>query len=504
MQPGKIKLTAALLLLAVVPAFFVLAACTASGEPVRITVIHINDTHGRTQAEPYISALAQGLRGKGENVLIFDAGDRLHGQTAANLTKGESMAEVMNAAGYDAMVPGNHDFAFGVPRLAELSEMMHFPLLAANVQSNGKNIFDSYKIFTMNGLKVGVFGIATPETIASSDPRVMAGLSFGDPAQTARAAAGKLKAQGCKVIIALAHLGGDELSAPADKSDALAAVPGIDVIIDGHSHTLLENGRISGGALIAQAGEYAQHIGIVEIAVSGSSITKTARVIPIPKSGEAAGLIPDQEVIAVIAGADEKIKPITSVAVSQTPVLLNGERESVRTGETNLSNLIADSMLWATGADIAILTGGNIRSSIPAGDITMGHILTVLPYSNLLVTVELSGADLLSAFEHGVSLYPAPAGLFIQVAGVSFEFDPHAEQGCRVQKAAMVNGATLDANKTYTVATIDFIAAGGDGYTMVAAGAALVYYGGNAEAFADYLATDPAIGAEPEGRITVR
>lgn len=504
-QKKRFTITALILTLLCMVSILNLNVYANHEDTIRLTIIHINDTHGRTQAEPYISALAKDLKDMGENVLILDAGDRLHGQTTTNLSKGESMAGIMNAVGYDAMVPGNHDFNFGVERLLELSGLVNFPMLTANVYKDGINLFESYKIFDLSGVRAGVFGITTPETVAKSDPRLMTGLTFGDPAQSAEALVSELQAQGCDVIIALAHLGDDGSSAPADRSDALAAVAGIDVIIDGHSHTLLENGRLVNGTLIAQAGEHAQHIGVVEIAISSGNITKTARVISVPSDDEEPELIeliPDESIIAKIAEEDAKVEHITSTVVSYTPVILQGEREQVRTGETNLANLVTDSMRHATGADISFVTGGNIRASIPAGDITMGHILTTLPYSNLLVTVELGGADLLTALEHGVSLYPEPAGQFIQVSGIHFEFDPDAEPMNRITEVTMASGEAFDIDKRYTVAAIEFLAAGGDGYTMLANGANLVYYGDDAEAFADYLATNPTINAESEGRIT--
>ena len=446
-----------------------LVSCSPQAEAeIRLTIIHINDVHGRTAAEPHISEMARGLT----NVLIFDAGDRLHGQIATNLTGGQSMVEIMNTVGYSAMVTGNHDFNFGVERLLELSELMAFPLLAANVRdSGGSYLFERYKIFAMEGLTVGVFGIVTPETVEKSDPRIVAGLTFEDPAQTAAAMAEHLRLGGCDIIIALTHLG----------DDSIAGVPGIDVIIDGHSHELLEG---------TQAGEHSKHIGIIEIAIANGVMTTAARLVAVDELDGG-----DGAVMAVIAAAEAMVEDVTSAVVGYTPVALNGEREAVRTGETNLANLITDSMLYATGADIAFLTGGNIRASIGAGDITMGNVLTVLPFSNLLVTVELKGSDILEILEHGVSAYPEQAGSHIQTAGLHFIFEPTAPPMSRVVEANLIP------DNIYTVATIEFIAAGGDGYTMMERGVNMIWYQGDAEAFIRYLQTSPAITAEPEGRV---
>lgn len=500
---NKLNKTTAFLLAILFSFIFLPSGAFATpDDTVKLTIIHVNDRHGRTQAEPYISQMAKDL--SGENVLILDAGDSLHGQTASILTKGEAMVEVMNAVGYSAMVPGNHDFNFGVDRLTELSEKMNFPLLAANVRGgDGELLFDPYVIFEMNGVKVGVFGIATPETATKSDPRIVADLTFDDPVQTAALMASELKSRGCDIIIALTHLGLSNASEPENRSEALAAVDGIDVVIDGHSHTLLENGMLVGDTLIAQTGELGKNIGVVEIEVSnGKAVSKTAKLVAVPKSGEASELVPDEDIVSKIAEEDAKLSHITEEIVGSTPVFLDGEWPGIRTNETNLADLITDSMKYAAGADIAFLTGGNIRASISAGDITMGQILTTLPYSNLITTVELSGTDVLAMLEYGVSKYPEPAGEYIHVSGIKFEFDTNAPSMRRVTKVTMADGGEFDIDAIYTIATIEFLSEGGDGYTMVANGTNKIYYQGDIEALIEYLNTSPDIKAAPDGRVT--
>ncbi|MCL2096062.1 MAG: 5'-nucleotidase C-terminal domain-containing protein [Oscillospiraceae bacterium] len=468
-----------------------------NGESAALTIIHVNDRHGRMNADPYISRLAEEITG---NVLIFDAGDSLHGQITANLTRGGAMAELMNAVGYNAMVTGNHEFTFGIERLLELSELMNFPLLAANIKKDGETIFQPYEIFTLPDYKIGVFGIATPETVGASDPRLMTGLVFEDPAETAAAMVKILKAEGCDLIIALAHLGENKLSLPENTSEALA-IDGVDIVIDGHSHTSLENGRTVNDTLIVQAGEYAQYIGLVEIIFEGgAAVSKTARLIK--TDGEE--LAADEKIISKIAELDKSVEDVTSQIVGYTPVFLEGERSEVRTRDTNLANIIADSMRFASGAEIAFISGGSIRSSIPAGDITTGHVLTVLPYSNLLVTIEISGAVILEALEHGISLYPEPDGIYPQVSGLFAGFDPDREPGNRITGVSMPDGSPLDINKIYTVAIPEFLAVGGDGYVMFENGGNLVYYGGDADAFSAYLAANPPLSSEAEGRIRVK
>jgi len=488
------RTTTILLAILLMLSWMALPVGAASDGAVTITVIHVNDRHGRVAADPYISQLAKTL----DNVLILDAGDSLHGQTAANLSKGGTMVDLMNAVGYSAMVPGNHDFNYGADRLLELSALMDFPLLAANVKkADGTDLFKPYEVFEIAGITIGVFGLATPETVTKSDPRNVAGLTFADPVETAGLIISQL--DDCDVVIALVHLGLDDASEAAHRSDALAAVPGIDLIIDGHSHSKLDEGFLVGGTLIAQTGQHGQNIGIVELTVENGSVTsKSARLVAVVDDLDA-----DESIIAIIEEEETKIEPITSIVVGHTPVMLQGEREYVRTSETNLANLITDSMRHATGADIAFINGGGIRASIDAGDITMGDVLTAMPYSNILVTVELSGTDMLAALEHGVSAYPDQAGMFIQVSGIRFSIDPGEQPGNRVKTVTMQDGSAFDQNKTYTVATIDFIAAGGDGYETVANGTDIIYYGSDAEAIVAYLATNPTITAAPDGRLTV-
>ena len=468
---------------------------TSLSDSITLTVIHINDRHGRMEADPYISQFANDLRAKDMNVLILDAGDTLHGQVTANLTKGASMVELMNAVGYSAMVFGNHEFNYGIDRMLELEAMMNFPLLVANVKKDGVNIFQEYEIFTIAGIKIGVFGIVTPETPITSDPRLTVGLEFEDPMQTAIRIVNELQTKEVDFIISLAHLGDNQTTLAENKVDALV-VPGVNLIIDGHSHTLLPNGRNVGNTLIVQAGEFANHFGIVKITIEKGEISQIANTIEVNET-----LKPDDLILSKIIEINKSTESITSEIVGYTPYFLNGERSDVRTKDTNLSNLITDSMRYISNADIGFISGGSIRASIPKGNITMGHVLSTIPFSNLIVTIELNGSIILEALEHGVSAYPDEMGSFLQFSGLNVIFDPSAEAGSRIKSVTMYNNEPFDINRTYTVAMIEFLSAGGDGYTMLTLGENLVYYGGDAEAFVAYLLTNPVINEEGEGRI---
>lgn len=490
------------------------ASATSDSAPSKndatLTIFHVNDRHAHMAADPYLAALVKDTPGE---VLVFDAGDSLHGEPAASLSEGQTMVDLMNAVGYDAMTPGNHDFNYGSDRLVELSKEMDFPLLAANVtdRATGDLLFDAYHVFQLDdGLEVGVFGLATPETATKTNPSNVKNVEFGDPAIAAKQAVADLKAEGADIIIALTHLGVDEATQPSWRSTYLAEnVPGIDVIIDGHSHTTLEQGEEDDGVLIAQTGAMASNIGQIDITVAkDGAVSAEAKLLPIPTeddpSGPLADVTPDPAIVKVIDKIDDATNELTKQVVGHTPYLLDGERDDVRTSETNLANLITDALRVQTGAPIAFLNGGGIRASIPAGDITMGDVLTTLPFSNDIVTIDVTGQQLLDALEWGVRDYPEPLGGFTQVSGLTFDMDPAAKPLHRVSNVRLADGTKLDPKATYTIATLTYLANGGDDYTMLADHQNLMAYGQDYELFVDYLLTKPEIREHAAGRMTVK
>lgn len=441
----------------------------SEADEVKLTIVHTNDVHARVNGEAYVASYVESLKAAGENVFLVSAGDALHGQPVATLNKGEAIVNIMNAVGYDVLAPGNHDFDYGTDRLLELVESLNFDVVCGNFSKSGDNdpVFDAYVIKEAAGVKIGFFGLSTPETATKTSPVNVEGYSFLNPVETAEKAVAALKEEGVDVIICIAHLGVDEETAETERSTAVAEVNGIDVVIDGHSHTELEKGKTVGNTLIAQTGEYLNNVGVVEITVSKGSVTeKNARLLAIPEE-PTDDWMPNKAVSDVIDSAFKENEVILSQVIGKTPVDLDGRRETNRTGETNLANLITSAMLDASGADLAILNGGGVRETINAGDITYGDVLSVLPFSNLLCTVKIKGSDFIEAVEYGLSSYPEPAGGFPQLSGISVVFDPGMEAGSRVISATMPDGSQIDMDKTYTVATNDFLAVGGDGYTML-------------------------------------
>jgi len=460
------KMLSLILVLAVVFSFGSFAAETGTD----ITIVHINDTHAKVFEGKYdgmglakVAEKVDALRAENPNTLLLDAGDSFHGTTFATLEEGASVVKLMNAMKYDALAAGNHDFNYGQDRLIELADMADFPVLGANVKKDGQAVLESYVIKEFDGVKVGIFGLSSPETAYKTHPDNVKGITFENPVDTAKAMVAELEGK-VDVIVALAHVGIDEETV-VKSTDIANEVPGIDLIIDGHSHTDLEEGMMVNDVLIVSSGEYSKNIGIVDLTVMDGKVTaKSAKLF---NKKEAADMEGSAEVTALINEIKEEQEKITSVVVSSTKSVLDGERGQVRTGETNLGNLVADAMINESGADIAITNGGGIRASIQVGEITKGDVITVLPFGNYIVTKEVVGSDIKAAIENGVDSYPGAKGAFPHVAGIEYTIDANLPAGARVTSITM-NGQPLNMGSMYVVATNNFMAAGGDGYKMFA------------------------------------
>lgn len=486
------KLLSFILVLAMVMSMNVVTFADEDG--TEITIVHTNDTHSRIDEGKYagmgfakIATKVEELRAQNPNLLLLDAGDTFHGQTIATLVEGESIVTIMNAMQYDAMTAGNHDFNYGQERLLELAEMTNFPVMGGNVKKDGEPLLDEYIIKEFDGVKVGIFGLSTPETTFKTHPLNVIGLTFEDPAIQAQKMVDMLEDQ-VDVVVALGHLGVDESSTYTSEA-VINSVDGIDVFIDGHSHTALEGGKMVGDTLLVQTGEYDKNLGIVNLMVKDGMVTAEASLF---SKDAAAEIEPNAAIVSVIDDVKAANEVITSVKVASTTVTLDGERGQVRAGETNLGNMIADAMIDVTGADLAITNGGGIRASINPGDITKGDIITVLPFGNYVMTKEIKGSDILAAIEHGIDSYPETKGAFPHISGMRVEFDPNQPAGSRIVKVT-VGGEMLDPNAMYTLATNDFMAYGGDDYGMFADYPILGEFDGLDEVLIDYMAkVDPA------------
>ncbi len=507
------RLFVVVLVLSMVLSSFAFTFATDGSDPLELTILHTNDIHGRILEGQFdgmgfarIDALVRDFREEREHVLLLDAGDTVHGQPYATIPEGESIITLMNEIGYDYMVAGNHDFNYGYERLIELNAMANFPIFAGNVvyEDTGEPIIEKeYDVIEYGDIQVGIFGLATPETLFKSHPAGTAGLEFINPVTYAQGMMDHFEAEyDLDFVISLAHLGIDESTKYEERSSAVAEqVAGIDLIVDGHSHSFLEGGRMYGDTLVVQVGDYGENLGVVEVVFDEEDVTIDAGAV---LKDEAMERFPDEEALplwdtisAIIGEVDEQLAEV----IGENKIYLNGQREYVRAGETNLGNLLTDAMRDATDADVAISNGGGIRASIDVGDITKGDVASVLPFGNALVTLEITGQEMLDALEIGAAAYPEPNGAFLQISGASYEIDPSEEQGERI-KNVMVDGEPLDLGETYLIATNDFIAAGGDGYELFADMELVSELNALDEVVITYIQELGVVEMDIEGRIT--
>ena len=519
----------------------VFAAVTLPGEDDdlsgQLVILHTNDSHGRIKEDgtsmgmSAVKYLANRYENAGASVLILDAGDTLHGLPIVTASRGESAVNVMNAVGYSAMAPGNHDFNYGYEHILELEEEMNFPVLAANVtyEADGSLVFGDHIVITCGEYTIGVFGMATPETVTKTNPNNVVGLDFNEDnlAGIAQAQCDELKELGCDIIICLAHLGDDVSSAPYRSTDVLEQVTDIDLWIDGHSHSVLNDdgeAHLVNGTLVASTGEYTKNIGVVTY--DGAEFDAgLVHYADLCNTYEQDGEIItefygyDPEITALVQNYYDEMMEFYSEVVGQTDVLLNGTREFVRTQETNLGDLAADAILAAApNADFALTNGGGIRANIEIGDITRYDLFTVFPFGNMVATVELTGAQIVYILEAATHACPGIDGAFPQVSGITFEIHTYIEYegeyanptnpGSRIQNVC-INGEPIDLDATYVMATNDFLAAGGDTYAILAENFenSGILIGINLEdALINYIQNidDNCAGyAEPAGRIVI-
>lgn len=434
-----------------------------------LTVLHTNDIHGNVSDDgksvigfAKFATYVQEERKENDNLLVLDAGDMFQGLPYANISKGSSIIPLANAVGYDAMTVGNHEFDFGSENLFKnIVTNVNFPVIAANIYAdNGTRVLEPYMIKEVDGVKVGIIGMTTEETAFKSHPDNTKGYYFADMIEETQKNVAELKEQGVDIIVVLAHLGLDE---GEYTSDLIAEkVEGIDLIVDGHSHTVLEEGRKVGDTLIVSTGTAFNNVGRVEMTIEAGELESV-------KAGlltysDFADVVPNADVEALIEKTKAEQDVIFSEVVGQTSVTLDGTRGVVRTGETNLGQLATAAITELTGADAVLVNGGGIRASIEKGDITRGDLQTVFPFGNTIVVKELTGEQLLEALEYGTSEYPNEKGAFPHTNGVTFTLNAYKTSD-RISDVK-VNGEALDLNKAYKVATLDFISAGGDGYYM--------------------------------------
>lgn len=508
------------------------AATDLTGKTV---VLHSNDVHGAITGYAYMAALAAEYEAMGAEVIVADAGDFSQGQVEVSSNKGLNAVSMMNAAGYDIATLGNHEFDYGYAQLKSNLEQAKFTTVCCNILGeDGNPIFEGSKVIEVGGVKVGFIGVNTPESQTKANPALIKGLTWlagADMVKAVQAEADKLDAD---VKIVLSHLGVDAESVPNCSTDLWAGLKGVDFIIDGHSHTVMTAGEA--GEPIQSTGTAFANIGVIVIDNASKKIVDN-KLVEINDE-----TVADKAVAAAAQEIIDKIEAEYGAVFAKSDVALNGERGyngitdmyGNRDGETNLGDLITDSMIWSVAKTdglkvdakhtVAITNGGGIRAAIAAGDITKKDVNTVLPFGNTVAVVYVSGAVLLEALEASTYCCPdSTVGAFPQVSGVDFTIDCSKAYDANeetypgstyygpktINRVTInnVNGEAFDAEATYAVITNNFLASGGDTYYAFASAAEQFDTGiPMDEALMDYITTElnGVVGEQysaPQGRI---
>lgn len=503
---------------------------TTAGADTTLHVIHINDLHSRIQpisrfdgtcsvedntegkcfgGVARVATVINQLRADlaGENVIVLDAGDQYQGSLMYATYKGDAEIEFMNTIGFDAMAVGNHEFDDGDEGLAKLANGVDFPVISGNIDVSQSNllagIVDNHVVLEVGGQRIGIISALaadTPETSSPSDSVI-----FTNEIESLQADVDALTDDGVNMIIALNHVGVNMDMAIAE------AVDGIDAVVGGHSHTLMSNTdedamsypTMVGNVPVVQAYAYSKYVGHLTLVFddAGNVTSATGDTILLDAS-----VAEDEAIATRVTELAGPIDDLMVQVVSQSTAVIEGSREVCRAMECAMGNLVADAMLDRTadqGVVGVIQNGGGIRATIDSGEVTMGEIITVLPFQNTLATFEATGADILAALENGVSEMEDGAGRFPQVAGITFTVDLNNAPFARVSDVTIA-GAPVDEAATYLLATNNYMRNGGDGYAMFEDATNAYDFGPGLErVVADYLVENGPYTPYTDGRITV-
>jgi 2',3'-cyclic-nucleotide 2'-phosphodiesterase (5'-nucleotidase family) len=446
----------------VLTGFLLLCSTSVLAKDIEIRILYINDFHGFAQGYNLpgtnerrgniacLAAVTETLRMEKPSLLIA-SGDMVQGDNWANFFQGKSVIDLMNQMRFDAMSVGNHEFDYGSEILKERIRQANFPVLGANVQGM-ETFLQPYVIREIEGVRIALIGIVTEDTPVTTNPKNVLGLTFASPTATLTALISKLRKE-ADLIVVLSHIGFN-----ADRQLA-AKVGDIDVMIGGHSHTRVDKPVLIGKTVIVQDYEHGKTLGVLDIAISEGKVVST--------SGYLADIKPDSmpmdNVIAEkVALYQTRVDAVMQDTIGETRTDLDGV--NVRKAETNLGNFIADVMKEAAGADGAIINGGTIRTSASKGILKVSNIYSIVPFDNYIVAIRLKGKQIRDTLEHGVSAIADDAGRFPQISGIRFTFQPSKKTGSRVGDI-FIGNTPLDLEKEYAIATNDFLAAGGDGFS---------------------------------------
>lgn len=442
-----------------------LSAGTALAETVDVTFLLINDIYkmsGKTRGGfARLAAVVKAERAKGGNVLYVHAGDMISPSLMSGFDQGAHIIDLINTAPPDIFVPGNHEFDFGAEIFMKRMGEGKFPVLAANLRgADGKPVpgIEDTKMVTFGGAKIGIVGLTADDSPEKSSP---GDLQFSDTVKTGIAQAKALKKAGADLIVVVTH-------ANRTQDRALLASGAFDLILTGHDHDLML--FYDGRTAMAESKEEGEFVTAIDVTIDIQESDRGRRVKWWPNFRviDTANIDPDPETQAKIDAYEGKLSKELDLTIGKTATALDSRKASVRSGETAIGNLVADAMRSAVGADVAITNGGGIRGNReyePGTELTRRDILTELPFGNKTLKLEVTGAAILAALENGLSRVEDTSGRFPHISGMTLKADLTAPAGSRI-KAVMIGGAALDPAKTYTLATNDFMARGGDGYGM--------------------------------------
>ncbi len=519
---------------------FAFSAGTAMAD-YTLNIVHINDLHSRIESinkydstcsaknetegkcfggvarvATKINELRDKVKNAGGNVIVLDAGDQFQGSLFYTTYKGDAAAEFMNTIGFDVMAVGNHEFDDGPEGLSKFLDKVKHPVISGNTDVSANDLLanriPANVVLDVGGEKIGIVSVLATDTDETSSPGDA--VRFEDEIEFLKKDVAALQASGVNKIIALTHVGFNK-----DKAIA-AAVPGLDAVVGGHSHTLLSNtkegapsyptmvkGADGRDVPVVQAYAYSKYVGDLTLVFDdeGNLTGASGDTVLLDSSVE-----PDAAILARVSELGGPIEAVKSKVVSQSQGLIEGNRDVCRAEECAMGNLVADAMLDRVkdqGIQIAYQNGGGLRASIDEGEITMGEVLTVLPFQNTLSTFQIKGQGILDALENGVGQVEDGAGRFPQVAGMKFVWDAAAEPGKRVVSVSVEgdNGyEPLDPAKVYGVVTNNYVRTGGDGYKMFATDGMNAYdFGPGLEVVvADYLAANGPYAPYVADRIT--
>ena len=486
------------------------ASAETAPEERDLIILFTSDVHcGIDQGWGYagLYAVKENLS-KNYNVLLVDDGDSIQGEAIGTMTRGEAIIDIMNVMGYDVAIPGNHEFDYGVDRFLELERKANFPYISCNFNKEGELLFEPWLMKEIGGMKIAFVGVTTPDTLRSSTPKYFMdengnfiygfmqdadGTAIYNAVQQSVDAA---RAEGADYVIVMGHMGNETECAPWMYSDVISHCSGIDAFLDGHSHDtdkVVMKDKDGKDVLRAACGTKLAEIGVLHITRDGEI---DSELYTWDSSASLPTLLGIENLAseAVYEGAAELNKKLAEVVAASTVELITHDPEItsddgkpvrvIRRAETNLGDLCADAYLDQSGADIAFVNGGGIRTSIHKGDITLNDILKVHPFGNNLTVIEVTGQQVLDALEWSVHALPGEFGGFNQVAGLTFEYDSSIPSPCvsdetnvmfdhidetmeRRVRNVKVGGEDLDPAKTYTLASVDYqLLNNGDGYTM--------------------------------------